>query len=58
MKVYVVVDILCGDEGNPGIRVFDDIQKAQSEVERLTAENADELGDTYLVVGPEELEVE
>lgn len=59
MKVWVVVDLTYGDEGNPGIKVFSEPDKAVDVVERLQLANAVEIafGD-YLLVGPEEVEVD
>ena len=48
MKIYIVIDSIYGDEGNPGARAFVTLAQAQAEESRLIAEN-DDAGGLYLV---------
>jgi hypothetical protein len=57
MKVWVVVEIIYGQEAYPNISVFDEAGKANERAERIKAENGPDWEDS-VSVSWEEVEVE
>mgnify|MGYP000709306127 CR=1 FL=1 len=60
-KVYVVIDLVRDNEGNPGVKVFSSKDKAHDEYVKLNRSSydmPDDEKDNYLVCEPIEVDLE